>query len=254
MSLPFHLQRLSPEALAVLRYMGTRQTPASSDEMETGADLSARSVGRAVRRLVNEGYIDNRGDYTYELTSDGVIAVQTLSEHDAKAGTAPAAANRSTQGSAEDSTPTSAEAVSSAQPAAPSPLKVHRHLSVVMPRSLSPHRATDLYIGVNPPSANDKVLSTPIRLTLRLSAVNGTLSASNITLDVPPDRAANPGKIHLTPTVQGQLVRVRIDAYQDMGNEELEPLGGMYFDAKVATDTMTDATLRAVGMDVVVRG
>src|SRR5581483_3075035 len=227
MSLPFNLQKLPPEALDVLRYLG-QHSSASVDELHQGTGIAARSIGKAIRRLVNYDYILLAGDGTYQLTTDGTMAVQQIAAADAAAPDTAAGPPR------QDTPP------------------VERHLTVVTPRSLVAGRPSDLYIGVNPPTGEERLPGTA-RLELKVSAVGGALSASNLSLDVPPDSAAKPGRLRLTPdgAQAGRIVRVRVDAFQAFEFDNLEALGGMYFDVPVVKDAAAkDTSTRAVGMDV----
>ncbi|MFN7209155.1 MAG: hypothetical protein ACK4P1_02025 [Aggregatilineales bacterium] len=228
MELPFTLQRLTPEALEVLRFLHKRRASADAIEIEQGAQLSERLVRRAIRRLVNYRLIQFARD-KYELTSDGEIAAHQLAEYDAAMAT-------NSGGRAE-------------------PPRVPRRLTVVMPRALSANAPTDLFVGVNPPSANTPLLPQPAHLTLRASAIGGALSSAEFSLIVPIDKAAIPAKLSLTPDQAGRAVRVRIDAFQAIDPDQLqfEPLGGMYFDVRVSMDTTPDNALRAVGMDILLK-
>ncbi len=228
MELPFTLQRLTPEALEVLRFLHKRRAAADAIEIERGAQLSERLVRRAIRRLVNHRLIQFAQD-KYELTSDGEIAAHQLAEYDAAMAT-------NSSGRAE-------------------PPRVPRRLTVVMPRVLSANTSTDLFVGVNPPSANTPLLPQPAHLTLRASAIGGALSSAEFSLIVPIDKAAIPAKLSLTPDQAGRAVRVRMDAFQAIDPDQLqfEPLGGMYFDVRVSMDTTPDNALRAVGMDILLK-
>lgn len=228
MELPFTLQRLPPEALEVLRFLHKHQAAAESAEIERGAQLSARLVGRAIRRLINFRLIQFNLD-KYELTSDGQIAARQLAEYDA--------------------------AMTAHQGGRAEPPRVPRRLTVVVPRVLRANTPTELFVGVNPPTANTPLLPQPAHLTLRASALGGTLSLSEFALEVPVDKAAVPAKLTLTPDQAGRAVRVRIDAFQAVDADQLqfEPLGGMYFDVRVSMDATQDNALRAVGMDVLLK-
>src|SRR5436190_23701390 len=83
MPLPYNLQKLPPEALDVLRYMGTTSHSESAETLEEGTKLTARLIGKAIRRLVNYDYIHMEDAYTYSLTTDGNLAVKQLAEYDA---------------------------------------------------------------------------------------------------------------------------------------------------------------------------
>ncbi len=226
MSLPYNLQKLPPEALDVLRYLGKTPT-ASADALQMGTRHAPRTIGKAIRRLVNYDYIVLGLDGSYQLTTDGKLAVQQIAEYDA-AGPDTGHKRKETQ-------------------------NFQRRLAVVLPRVLPPGRPTDLYIGVNPPNTDSRLLGAA-RVELRVSAVGGSLSRSTLSLEIPPDRAAQPGKVSLTPAQPGRAVRVRIDAFQAFEFDSLEPLGGMYFDAQVTSDTArADASTRAVSMDLLLK-
>src|SRR5438046_4617226 len=121
MSLPFNLQKLPPEALDVLRYMGKKGSSATSDDLEAGTGIAARSIGKAIRRLVNYDYISLGADGGYQLTSDGQIAIKQIADYDI--------------------------ATSGAQTIAHVERKIQRRLTVVMPRACVAGKATDLFIG-----------------------------------------------------------------------------------------------------------
>jgi hypothetical protein len=161
------------------------------------------------------------------LTTDGTIATRQIAEYD-----------QETSG-AGSSQQASGQVVS----------RIQRHLSLVMPRRLAADRTSDVYAGVNPP-AGDPRLPAPARIELRISAVGGAISPGNLWLDVPTDAAAVPGKFSLTPARPGQTIRVRVDAFQMFALDQLEPLGGMYFDVQVSMDSTSDPSRRAVGMDI----
>jgi hypothetical protein len=228
MQLPYNLQRLPAEALTVLRYLGTNG-PASAPALESGTGLSARLVGKAIRRLVNFDQIEFVGG-AYDLTTDGSISVRQLAEYDA------ARAAQGTPGG--QSAPT---------------ITAHRRLAVVMPRIFAGGQPGEIFLGVNQPTEDTPALRDNIPLVLRLTAVGGSLSMDNLTLTVPPDRAAEPGKLRLVPAQAGGTVRVRLDAFQGLDSDliELAALGGFYFDVPVASQPhAADATMRAVGMDL----
>ena len=235
MPLPFSLQKLPPEALNALRYLG--KTPAATtDDLGAGTGLGSRLAGKAIRRLINAGYIFLAPDDTYQLTTDGKLATQQIAEYDQE--TPPA-----------DSGQPAPEPVGSqAQVQAP----VQRHLSVVMPRRLPAGHTSDIYVGISPPTGEQR-LPGAARIELRAGAAGGAISPGNLWLEVPPDKAAPPGKFSLTPAQPGQAIRVRLDAFQMFGFDQLEPLGGIYFDAHVSTDSTPDPTTRAVGMDIVLK-
>ncbi len=237
MSLPFSLQKLPPEVLNALRYLG-KVSAATADDLGTGAGLGPRLVGKAIRRLVNAGYIVLTPDDTYQLTTDGKLATQQIAEYDQE------------MPNTGSSQPTQEPVVSQIQ--AQAPVQVERHLSVVLPRRLPAGRTSDLYVGISPPTGEHRLLG-PVRIELRAGAAGGAISPGNLWLDVPPDGATAPGKFSLTPAQPGRAIRVRVDAFQMFGFDQLEPLGGIYFDAHVSMDSTPDPTTRAVGMDIVLK-
>src|SRR5579885_3514450 len=87
MTLPFNLQKLPPEALDTLRYMGKTARPVQPEEIEEGASLSYRLVGKAIRRLINGDYIQiDISNGSYHLTTDGEEAVKQLVAYDEQSG------------------------------------------------------------------------------------------------------------------------------------------------------------------------
>lgn len=231
MSLPFNLQKLPPEALDTLRYMGKVSKQVLPNEIEDGANLSYRLVGKAIRRLINADFIQiDISSGTYQLTTDGKIAVEQLAEYDAQAG----------------SDSTKSAPVAAAQ----------RRLTVVMPRAFAAGQANDLYFGVNSPAAAQTLLPDTAHIELKVSAVGGTLSTGSVSLDIPPDKAAQPGVVKLTPQLPGKPVRVRVDAFQSFEFDSMESLGGMYFDVQVpetGARAATPSASRAVGMDLALK-
>src|SRR5689334_2193939 len=117
MPLPYNLQKLPPEALDVLRYMGKTSRAESAETLEQGTKMSGRLIGKAIRRLVNYDYISMQDAYTYALTTDGNLAVKQLAEYDAT----------------ENDETVKAKSAALAQ----------RRLTVVMPRSFLPGRLTE---------------------------------------------------------------------------------------------------------------
>jgi len=232
MSLPFNLQKLPPEALDTLRFMGKVSKEVLPNEIEDGASLSYRLVGKAIRRLINADYIQiDISSGTYQLTTDGKIAVQQLAEYDAQIG-----------GNASAKT-------------APATV-AQRRLTVVMPRAFAAGQANDLYFGVNAPGAAQPLLPETAHIELKVSAVGGTLSNGSVSLDIPPDKAAQPGVVKLMPQQAGKAIRVRVDAFQSFEFDSMESLGGMYFDVQVpesGAPAAVPSASRAVGMDLALK-
>lgn len=226
MSLSFNLQRLPPEALSVLRFLGRHSAAISTRDMEMALNLSPRAIGRAIRRLVNYSLIQMDYNGWYQLTGDGRRAFEQLTDHE----------NRAPQVA-----PTVTET---------SMARVTRRLTIVLPPNAIGARPVTLYIGVNP-SSDASLLSHPAQVELRLGAIGGTLSSNKVSLDVPPQRAATPTTVTITAQPSARKVRVRIDAFQIRDIDRVDEVGNMYFDIPVRTESVAeDATRRAVGTDL----
>ena len=225
MSLSFNLQRLPPEAISVLRFLGNRGAAASSHDMEAGLDIGARAVGRAIRRLVNYSLIQMDFNGAYQLTTDGRRAYQQMADLEAR-------------------TP-STESHSQAN------AQITRRLTVVLPHAATETKPVTLYIGVNPANGTAPHLKNNTQLELRLSVIGGTLSQGSLSLDVPPDRAAAPVAVTVTAQPNTRTMRVRVDAFQVVDADRVDPAGDMYFDIPVKHQlSPADATRRAVGTDL----
>ncbi|GAB4553811.1 MAG: hypothetical protein OHK0023_23240 [Anaerolineae bacterium] len=226
MELPFNLQRLPTEALDMLRLLGKQQS-ATAAEFERSTGLSARVVGKAIRRMVNLDVIE-LSEGRYRLTTDGTVMVRQLADYDA----------------AMAGQPTHADQMM---------VRVARRLTVVSPRIILPSAPTDIFIGVNPPAQGAPTLDDLVRLEVRINAVGAVVNPPTISLSVPPHSAAAPGKITVTPNTPGRAIRLRVDVFQALDDDlmQLAPLGGMYFDIQVALSAgADDPTMRAVGMEL----
>lgn len=100
--LPTDLQKLPPKALDVLRFLGTREHGAHTDDIIDGTGFSSRSCRKAIRRLVTRHYLTMPESEYYVLTNNGKDAAQTLRELDGAADDAvePAAASETAAGTA----------------------------------------------------------------------------------------------------------------------------------------------------------
>lgn len=226
MDLPFNLQRLPTEALDMLRLLGKQQS-ATAAEFERGTGLSARVVGKAIRRMVNLDVIE-LVEGRYRLTTDGTVMMHQLADYDVRM------AGKATQSDQ-------------------MMVRVSRRLTVIAPRIILPSAPTDIFIGVNPPPQGVPTLDDLVRLEVRVNSVGATVSPQTISLSVPPNAAAAPGKVTVTPNTPGRAIRLRIDVFQALDDDlmQLAPLGGMFFDIQVALSAgADDPTMRAVGMEL----
>lgn len=225
--LPFHLEKLPFEAHTLLQYM-LHQAKQTTEQMEQSG-LSQRSVGKALRRLVNADYLDRDGAM-YELTTDGKVAARQLqgfyiAQSDGY------------------------------QPDHDKGSQATRRLVVVSPRTFVAEKPEDLYVGVNPPGADEPQLPFGAQIELRVSAIGGVVGVQQFSVDVPGDKAAVPKRIRVLPESKTALVAVRIEAFQAIALDEYEPLGGINLEVPVYVDAQKqDKTPRAVGMDVTLKG
>jgi hypothetical protein len=223
MPLPFHLEKLPPEALDIIRFMD--KTPSANPAaIEKGTGISARAIGKAIRRLVNFDYIQMGSGGAYALTTDGKAAAHDLAVYDAAGPTAAVVQ----------------EAV-----------YLKRRFTVVMPRALNAGKASDIYVGVNPPVAGDEQLPGIAHLDIKVTAIGATLGANHVSLEIPPDIAARPGKVTLTPGGSIPHVRLRFDIFQTFELDSAEPLEKIYFDVPV--ETAPTAGNMAKGVDLMLR-
>ncbi|HVO42089.1 MAG TPA: hypothetical protein VMT34_05690 [Aggregatilineales bacterium] len=220
MPLPHILEILPPDALDVIRFLD--KTPyAKSDGLELGTGLSNRAIGKVIRRLINANFIRMDPSGAYELTSDGKVAAQQIADYDASGG------------------------ISTPMKEIP---RFKRRLSVVMPRTLVAGEPAAVYIGVNPPAVGDMHLSGTVHLDIKLNAVGGVFTPTHVSIDVPPDKAAVPGKVNLTPYSGSQGVRLRIDSFQTFGLDSAEPLEKIYFDVRVEAAPSTQNMAKGVDL------
>jgi hypothetical protein len=225
MALPFNLQRLPPEAISLLRFLGKRNAPATIRELEAGIpEESPRSILRAIRRLINFSLIQMDIDGAYLLTSDGKRAFQQLLTEEAAG--------------------SSVEAVTVSR-------KISRRLTVVVPGSIIAGKPVPIFIGIDPPPTGAPLLAQSASVDLKLGAAGATLSTQTASLDVPPDKAASPTRITLMASTAGRIARVQIDAFQAHDIDRLEPAGAMYFDVPViASAAASPAPPRAVAVEL----
>ena len=228
MSLSFNLQRLPPEALSVLRFLGKHSSAISTHDMESALDLSPRAIGRAIRRLVNYSLIQMDYNGAYQLTGDGRRAYEQIPDH-------------------EKNIPERQPVVQDIKPGHTATI---RRLTVVLPHNAIGAQPVTLYIGINPASS-PPTLSHQAQVELRLDAIGGMLSATKVSISVPPDRAASPTIVTLTAQPTARKIRVRIDAFQLREDDRVDAVGNMYFDIPVHNQAAADgSTRRAVGTDL----
>ncbi len=211
MELPYHLQTLEPltGALDILRFLGSIDAPnADADEICDALDLSERTFGKAIRRLVTKGYVTTDGELIYRLTSNGHEAVETLAEYDEAnpGGAAPEQARTA---------------------------MVTRRLVVALPAMLSAATPTTVAVGLE--GATDEetgVLYTPADMVVRLYVINGEPARPQETVlklsNYPVKHAFS-----ITPGAY-QQARIRVQVFQLGPNpDDITVAGGLYVDATV---------------------
>ncbi|MBC8097873.1 MAG: winged helix-turn-helix transcriptional regulator [Armatimonadetes bacterium] len=228
MELPYHLQTLEPltGALDIVRYLGRISAPnADINELCDALNLSERTFGKAIRRLVTKGYVAADGsEQIYRLTRNGREAVDTLAEYDEA--NPPSTVDKSTESAS-----------------------VTRRLVVALPAMLHSGQPNSVIVGIE--GATDEetgVLYTPVDVFVRVSVLHGepakpqdaALSLSNY-----PVRHT----FSITPGAFQQM-RVRVQVFQtDVYSDDLMVAGGLYVDADITTNA-TPNTPIAYGSDI----
>ncbi len=223
MVLPLELQKLPPQALDVIRYLGTEEDGgADIDTILNGTGLSERAFGKAIRRLVTRYYVEMPDTGYYVLTERGFEAVDELRVYDGDEPAPPADA------------PVSPAETPAPPEISPEPeVRPIRRLSVFLPKELVSDSTTALRIGFDAPAPDQARLAQPGRLILRLSAPGCDVEPVERPLEVPVHAAAGPVQFRITPRQSG-TVRVKVAAYQLVSQGDLRMVGGMFFDRPVA--------------------
>ncbi len=225
-TLPIDLQKLPPQALDVIRYLGRTQEGAWVDDILDGTGLSERGFGKAIRRLVTRYYAEMLDQGFYRLTTKGHQAAQDVREFDGEE--EPAAIN-------------SENAALLTHP---------RQLAVVGPKELIAQSETVLQVGFSGPVADAPPLQAPSRLILRISAPGCDVEPVERPLEVAVDASAGPAPFRVKPRQTG-TVRIKVEAFQLVTLQELLPVGGMFFDLSVAGfPTPASGEMHALGAHV----
>lgn len=231
--LPIDLQKLPPQALDVIRYLGRIEGGAAPiDDIMAFTGLSERVCRKSIRRLVTRFYVEMPDVDYYMLTTSGHEAAATLRAYDGEEKMAPA--------------PPAA-----VEPAA-APVVYHaRRLSAFLPKELVERSTAQLRVGFDPPANASISLTKPARVILRLNAPNCDIQPVERPLEVPPGRPAGPAAFRLTPRQSG-TVRVKIQVFQLVTLQELVPAGGMFFDLNVS-DFPTPASAEFQALAITIR-
>lgn len=255
MMLPADLQRLPPQALDLIRYLGTQDQGASVDTIIDGTGLSERMFRKSIRRLVTRYYVEMPADEFYRLTASGRQAASTLRDYDGAdpAATDPTAAARFADRGGADDGPARSPAAPRAQSApavsagAPDSIYHARRLVIVMTRELVSHSSAILKIGFDRPAADAGPLRQPGRIVLRVSAPGCDVEPVERPLDVTAAGPAGPVEFRVMPRREGSQ-RIKVEAYQLVTSQDFRLVGGLYVDLNVAGfPTPGSGEIRALG-------
>lgn len=214
-ALPDDLQKLPPQALDVLRFLGTVSDGASSETIMAGAGISERAFGKAIRRLVTRYYVAMPTPGYYTLTESGIAAANTLRDLDS-----------------EPSAPVGAAPVRATPVQTPQVVRHPRRVSVFLPKALIERTTSRLLVGFDRPGGGP-ALRQPARVIMRMHAPDCDIAPIERPIEVPLKSTAGPVDFRVRPHRTGTL-RIRIDAFQLIADDALSPVGGMVFDLPVA--------------------
>jgi len=219
MELPYHLKTLEPltGALDILRHLrGQSDMLAPVGVLLDDLALSERAFGKAIRRLVTQGYVQYvqmDAEAVYRLTDTGRRAADELIEYEQSTGV------RATGTHSIDEFGITGRVVMS------------------VPEAVGPQTAIKVVVGTALDS--DSSLPSPVDLIIRLSTVNAQVDSSQdavLTLAVVP--------VHHTFTVKSShksKARIRINVYQlKSDGEDVLPCGGFYVDLPVKAGADTE--------------
>lgn len=218
MDLPVHLKRLPPGSLEMIQYLGQAENAmASRDDICAALDLSDRSFGKIIRRLVNKYYIAMDGDQIYRLTDQGGEVAEELADYDFEAGDSEDDEDESTQ--------------------------FTRRMRLVLPEPLQAGVPAHVMLGFDAPSPD----SHSAEVAARLSILNGEPNAPQEALFDLDDQPAH--QDFLVTAGPYSQARLRVEVYQLGPNEgDISEAGGMYVDVAVSAESAGDPN--AYGIDI----
>ncbi|PJF43949.1 MAG: hypothetical protein CUN55_06535 [Phototrophicales bacterium] len=211
MTLQHELTTLPKDAITILRYISQhRGKPLSIEQIQNGTNLSDRALSKGIKRLVTRYFMSMDEARFYHIMPKGEQAIELLMN------------DASLLGSDDEQVNT-----------------IPFALAAVLPRQVSPNKPVRWLLGVNPASAEQ--LTYPAELFFRMSAENGNIHPTQVTLHVSPQKSED--FTELTLVAGNAPVRVQIEAYQMLDMDEPNMAGGMYFDVEVGTG---NSEMRAV--------
>lgn len=227
MELPYHLKTLEPltGALDIVRFLrGEPDMLATVDTLLDSLQLSERAFGKAIRRLVTQGYVQMDAEAVYRLTDAGRRAADELAEYEHVTG----------------KSATGAHTIHDAG--------ITGRIVMSVPQTLTASEPVDLYIGAALDS--DSTLAEPVDLLVRLTAINATPTQTQdalLTLHHAPVRHT----FKVVPEAYNAL-RVRVQVYQLLAEEDVIACGGFYVDLPVSGQQTTAARV-AYGSSIAVK-
>lgn len=202
MSLPFELTTLPPQALDVLRYMGrTQRDQADTDDIMNGSGLTERSFSKAIKRLVTKNYMTMDAARVYHLTPKGYKAIEDVLAHD--------------EVEPPSNTPTNENII-------------RYDLCVIVPDAVKSNETNTLMLGLEPEEGEG--IPQHADVILRLEVVGGNVEPNEFVAPVSPDLPVLMAEFQVTPTATLGDIRVRVEAFQTIRMDDIEEIGGMYFD------------------------
>ncbi|MBZ0295375.1 MAG: hypothetical protein K8L99_22640 [Anaerolineae bacterium] len=224
MELPYHLKTLPPDALDVLRYLGTvDDLMAYKDDICEAVDLTDRGFGKVIRRLVTKNYVVMDGSQVYRLTELGQQSVEELAAYDAE------------NPDDEDT----GEAITE---------MIQRRALLVVPSLLVAGEAAQVYVGIYDLPGFDAAAEVAVRLS-SVYAQPETPQEASFDLDAGPFYET----FTITPDYY-KRVRLKVEIYQLGPNPgDIAVAGGMYVDVDVAASAdHGSAPLLAYGTDITI--
>jgi predicted transcriptional regulator len=200
--LPPELMRLPLNALDVFRFIGqSGLEQAEAEVLAEGSGMSQRAIGKAIRGLVTQGYLNMDEGYVYHVTDKGRKAVKDVMDYDA--------ANPQTENNQQ-------VAIS------------HQPLVLVVNNPFSSHQTSSIQVGFERPLA----IQDASQVVLRFSSTTGTISPSEVSLELEPQQIPHT-ETYYTPDGASKAVRIRVEAMQIVNMMDVHPAGGMFFDVAI---------------------
>lgn len=200
--LPPELMRLPLNALDVLRFIGqSGLEQAEADVLAEGSGMSSRAIGKAIRGLVTQGYLNMDESYVYHLTDKGRKSIKELIDYDA--------ANPQNTGEAQNAV-------------------IQQPLVLVVTNPFSSQQTSNIQVGFERPLA----IKDASQVVLRFSSTTGTISPSEVSIDLEPHQMPHT-ETYYTPDGASKAVRIRVEAMQIVNMMDVHPAGGLFFDVAI---------------------